>query len=99
MADPNDLVTIFGGELTKVPSAAADTLGLGRVPIDAIRANLAVVLGHVQSLADTARHTLTGARVASMDVELALGVDGSVGFLGSGVSTSVTGTFTFHVEL
>jgi hypothetical protein len=97
MAKNETEILIFGAE--EPPVTASKTLGVSRVPVEAIKANLTAVMSEVGEMVLAAQKAVGNIKVSHVDVQLAIAVDGSVGLLGTGVSTKVTGTLTVRLEV
>lgn len=88
----------------RVPIAGADaspsdvTLSFGGAPFAAVAANMESVMQIVGDLAAAAKTTLSSGDIEYIDVELALGVDGSVGLLSTKAGMTAKGTFTVRVR-
>ena len=101
-------ILIFGPEAAprarSVPMSTAgssralvDDAGSSRVPIEAIAANLRLVMEQVNNLIRAAREPAGELRVAYVDVNLSIAVDGSVGLLGT-ANASAKGTLTLRLQ-
>ena len=98
MSNGNSTILVFGAE-SVAEGGPKGTLGPGRVPIDAIKANLKIAMEQVSDLVRSSREAVGDLRLAHVDVALGIGIDGSVGLLGTGVSTKVTGTLTVRLQV
>jgi hypothetical protein len=67
--------------------------------VDAIATNLGVVLEQVHALIGAALAPSSQLRVAYVDVNLAIAIDGSVGLLGTAVGTNSHGALTLRLQL
>jgi hypothetical protein len=88
----HETILIMGDELPHDEGNATVLLGGRRIPIEAIRRNLSVVIEQVGDLVRTAQESIGSVAIAHIDVQLSIAVDGSVGLLGSGASASAGGT-------
>jgi len=106
----NEKMLIFGAEAGPRSGSVGtlgsrigptDALGLGfsRVPVEATAANLKTVMEQVSNLVWAAKDAVGELGIALVDVSLEIAADGSVGLLGTAVSTSAKGTLTVRLQL
>jgi hypothetical protein len=91
-------ILIFGSHTPAHEEAGQDTLGVHRVSVGMLRANINSALSDITSMLSTAKDVTKGATIAHVDVTLAIDVDGSVGLLGTGVHASMQGSLTVRLE-
>ena len=73
-------------------------LGARDIPVPAIRANLNSALKDLNMILDGISDQMGRGRLAHIDVTLGVGIDGSVGLLGTGVKASTSGGITMHIS-
>ena len=91
-------ILIFGSPPPAHEEAGQETLGVHRVSVGMLRANINSALSDITSMLSTAKDVIKGATIAYIDVTLAIDVDGSVGLLGTGVHASMQGSLTIRLE-
>ena len=74
-----------------------ETLGIARVPLRAIKANMEAVFADIVEMFKNVRHTLGACQVAHVDLSLGLAVDGSIGIFGSKVGAEAKGGITVRL--
>src|SRR5712671_3159541 len=91
-------ILIFGSPVLGQDEAEQETLGVHRVSVGMLRANINSALSDITSMLSTAKDVTEGATIAHIDVTLAIDVDGSVGMLGTGIHASMQGSLTVRLE-
>jgi len=91
-------ILIFGSRTAGPEEAEQETLGVHRVSVGMLRANINSALSDITSMLSTAKDVTKGATIAHIDITLAIDVDGSVGLLGTGVHASMQGSLTVRLE-
>ncbi len=76
-----------------------DSLGSSRVPAETTTANLKAVMQQVSSLILAAKAAVGELRIAHVDVGLVIAADGSVGLIGTAVSSGAEPTLTVRLQL
>jgi hypothetical protein len=94
---PDQTILIFGSPALE-QEAEQETLGGHRVSVGMLRANINSALSDITGMLSAARDAAQGARIAHIDVTLAIDVDGSVGLLGTGIHASTQGSMTVRLE-
>lgn len=89
-------ITVFGA-LPVDDIGAAGTLSSRRISVEAISANLRRALGELEQLASEALSALNDIKIEHIDVQIGIGIDGSVGILGAGVGASASGALTVRL--
>jgi len=89
---------VFGATEPPKKKDAEKTLGVTKVPLDAIRTNMEAVLGEVSEVFDEIREKLGACKIEHVDLQLGIAVDGSVGIFGSGISAEANGGITVRIK-
>jgi hypothetical protein len=97
MTENEDVLLVFGSEPQVADPNGGQLLGARRIPVDSIRQNLASAMKHVGSLMQGMADVVGDLRVEHVDIQLGVSVDGSIGLMGTGVSSSVAGTFVVRL--
>lgn len=95
---PGQTILVFGSPTPQQDDAEQETLGPHRVSVAMLRANITSALSDITGMLSAAKDATKGAKIAHIDVTLAVDVDGSVGLLGTGIHASVQGSMTVRLE-
>jgi hypothetical protein len=96
MSGRSQTILIFGErEMQAGDARAAES---NRAPIETVKANLKTAMESVGELVKATREAVGDLHVCHVDVELAIGSDGSVGLLGAGASAGARATLTVRVK-
>jgi hypothetical protein len=98
MSNTNKTILVFDAMDLKKEVTPKDTLGVTDVPIEAIRANIEVLMDNINDVFSEVKKKQANCKIEHVEFTIGIAVDGSVGIFGSKIGVEATGGITVQIK-